>query len=148
MEDVPAMTEAEIPRFLTTGKLLLRLGSKDDHGDPVIHPVWYLFENGKLYIFTGAGSKKAKNVARSSRVYFSIDSDSEPYRGVKGKANATIMKDSRRAVKVGSEIVMKYMGADNPFEKNLSKEVNSGESVVIEISPEYFSSWDYGKTNS
>ena len=142
------MTEDGIASFLSTGKLLLRLGSKDEHGDPVIHPVWYLYESGKLYIFTGAGSKKAKNVWRSSHVYFSVDSDGEPYRGVKGKASAVIMKDSRRAVQIGSDIVRKYMGADNPFEKNLSKEVNSGESIVIEISPEYFSTWDYGKANS
>lgn len=147
MEDVPGMTEAEIPSFLSSGKLLLRLGSKDENDDPVIHPVWYLFENGKLYIFTGGDSKKARNIARSSRVYFSVDSDSEPYRGVKGKATAAIMKDSGKATQIASDIVRRYMGADNPFEKNLSKEVNSGESIVVEISPEYFSAWDYGKAS-
>ncbi len=148
MDDVPGMTEAEIPIFLSTGKLLLRLGSKDENGDPVIHPVWYSFESGKLYILTGADSKKAKNIARSDHVYFSVDSESEPYRGVKGKASAAIMKDPEKAIQIGSDIVRKYMGADNPFEKNLSKEVNSGESIVIEISPEYYSTWDYAKASS
>lgn len=146
MSDVPGMDLPEIESFLANGKLLLRLASKDERGDPVIHPIWFYFENGKLYIMTGSDSKKAKNISRSKRVYFSVDSDGEPYRGVKGKADATRVKDNSTAARLGGAIIKKYMGTlDNDYGRGLNDEITSGESVVLELAPLFYSTWDYQK---
>jgi photosystem II stability/assembly factor-like uncharacterized protein len=42
---------------------------------------------------------------------------------------------------------MKYLGTlDHPVAKMISDRSKKGEIVVIEISPKFFSTWDYGKT--
>lgn len=146
MSDVPGMDLSEVESFLKSDKLLLRLSTKDERGDPVIHPIWFYFDNGKLYIFTGKDSKKARNITRSKRVYFSVDSDGEPYKGVKGKADAALVKDFSNALRIASNIIRKYMGStDNPYGRGLSQELSSSESVVFELAPLFYSTWDYGK---
>jgi hypothetical protein len=41
---------------------------------------------------------------------------------------------------------MKYLGTlDHPVAKMISDRSKKGEIVVIEISPKFFSTWDYGK---
>ena len=39
-------TEEQAMDFLSNSKLNLLLGTIDDKGDPNVHPVWYLYENG------------------------------------------------------------------------------------------------------
>jgi hypothetical protein len=42
---------------------------------------------------------------------------------------------------------MKYLGTlDHPIAKMITDSSKKGEVVVIEISPKFFSTWDYGKT--
>jgi hypothetical protein len=41
---------------------------------------------------------------------------------------------------------MKYLGTlDHPIAKMISDRSMKGEVVVIEITPKFFSTWDYGK---
>ena len=87
-QDVPSMSEAEIEEFLASSKLLLRIRTVDARGEANIHPIWFYYENGRLYIFADKGTRKAQNIERRQRVYFSVDTDQASYRGVKGKATA------------------------------------------------------------
>jgi hypothetical protein len=41
---------------------------------------------------------------------------------------------------------MKYLGTlDHPVAKMITDRVKNGEVVLVEISPKFFSTWDYGK---
>jgi hypothetical protein len=41
---------------------------------------------------------------------------------------------------------MKYLGTlDHPVAKMITEGVKKGEVVLVEISPKFFSTWDYGK---
>ena len=43
-------------------------------------------------------------------------------------------------------ISMKYLGTlDHPIAKMITDHSKKGEAVVIEISPKFFSTWDYSK---
>ena len=59
-----SMTEDEIRNFLSTNKLFARLGTIDEKEDPNIHPVWYYFDNSRLYFETGKKSKKLDILGR------------------------------------------------------------------------------------
>jgi len=52
-------TEEQAIDFLSNSKLNLLLGTIDDKGEPNVHPVWYLYENGKLYVETSKTAKKS-----------------------------------------------------------------------------------------
>ena len=44
---------------------------------------------------------------------------------------------------------MKYLGTlDHPIAKMISAGLKKGDNVIIEISPKFFSTWDYGKMQS
>ena len=63
------LTEEETVKFLTDKKLNLLLGTVDKNGDPFIHPVWFLYENEKLYVETSKTSKKVQNIQHKNMVH-------------------------------------------------------------------------------
>src|ERR687897_388985 len=55
--------------------------------------------------------------------------------------------DKNRTVSEGDKISMKYLGTlDHPIAKMITEHSKKGENVLIEISPKFFSTWDYGKS--
>ena len=41
---------------------------------------------------------------------------------------------------------MRYLGSlDDPISQSLMDAIKKGQSVVLEISPKYYSTWDYSK---
>jgi PPOX class probable F420-dependent enzyme len=148
--ETPGMTQEEVERFLEN-KLNLQMATTDEQGEPNIQPVWFYFDkNGeKLTITTSKLAKKTQNLRNKPTVYFSIDDEHLPYKGVKGKGIATIVEDPNRTVSEGDRISMKYLGTlDHPIAKMITDHSKKGDNVVIEINPKFFSTWDYGKMQS
>ncbi len=150
--DTPGMTREEAELFLQS-KLNLQLATIDEKGEPNIQPVWFYYDKDmeKLLITTSKLAKKAQNLRRRPTIYFSIDYENYdgnlPPRGVKGKAIATIVEgDPNRIIPQADRISMKYLGTlDHPVAKMITDRVKKGEVVLVEISPKFFSTWDYSK---
>jgi len=141
------MSERGARRFLTLSKSTLMLGTTNPDGTPVIHPVWYYFDSAKtkLYFYTEPGLKKATNIRERNAVYFDVDSDRWPYKGVKGKGRARLITKKSEALALASKILGKYVRKGQPLAKAALEKVGKGGYVVFEITPAYFTSWDYGK---
>ncbi|MGC2597936.1 MAG: pyridoxamine 5'-phosphate oxidase family protein [Nitrososphaeraceae archaeon] len=145
--EIPGMTRGEIEKFLDS-KLNLQLATTDDQGEPNIQPVWFYYDKDgeKLLITTSKLARKTQNLRNKPVVYFSMDDENPPYKGVKGKGIATLVEDPDRTVPQGDRISMKYLGTlDHPIAKMISEGSKNGDNVLIEISPKFFSTWDYGK---
>jgi nitroimidazol reductase NimA-like FMN-containing flavoprotein (pyridoxamine 5'-phosphate oxidase superfamily) len=145
--ETPGMTREEIDRFLES-KLMLQMSTIDELGEPNIQPVWFYYDkNGeKLLVTTSKIARKTKNLRNKPILYFSIDDENFPYKGVKGKGSVTIVEDPKRTVSEGEKISMKYLGTlDHPIAKMITESSKNGDNVLIEISPKFFSTWDYGK---
>ena len=149
--EIPGMTREEADIFLES-KLNLQISTLDEKGEPNIQPVWFYYDKdqGKLLITTSKLAKKAQNLRRKPTVYFSIDYENYdgnlPPKGVKGKGTATIVEDPDRIVPQADRISMKYLGTlDHPVAKMITEGAKNGEIVLVEISPKFFSTWDYGK---
>jgi PPOX class probable F420-dependent enzyme len=109
--EIPSMTREEAERFLES-KLNLQLATLDEQGEPNIQPVWFYYDQNreKLTITTSKSAKKTQNLRNKPAVYFSIDDENLPYRGVKGKGIVTIVADPDRVVPQADRISMKYLG--------------------------------------
>ena len=149
--EIPGMTREEADIFLES-KLNLQISTLDEKGEPNIQPVWFYYDKdqGKLLITTSKLAKKAQNLRRKPTIYFSIDYENYdgnlPPKGVKGKGTATIVEDPNRIVPQADRISMKYLGTlDHPVAKMITDGAKKGEVVLVEISPKFFSTWDYGK---
>jgi S-ribosylhomocysteine lyase LuxS involved in autoinducer biosynthesis len=101
-----------------------------------------LFTTSKL-------AKKTQNLRRKPTIYFSIDHENYdgnlPPKGVKGKGTATIVEgDPNRIVPQADRISIKYLGTlDHLVAKMITDGVKNEEVVLVEISPRFFSTWDY-----
>ena len=146
MLNAPGMEQSEVEVFLASSKIPLRLGTVDSKGDPMIHPVWFHYLNKRLYLMSAKDTRKVRNIRGKKSVYFSVDTDATPNRGVKGKGTAIIVRDTGKSVPISEKIVAKYLGDLNTsMAKSMIDGVRKGTEVLIEITPLYFSTWDYGK---
>jgi len=138
------LTEQQIREFLERSKLNLQLGTIDDKGEPNIHPIWYLFENDSLYTMTTKKSKKANNALKQKVVYFCIDDESFPYKGVKGKGVVKLLGDTDYNIKIAEKIITKYMGSlENDIGRWIINEIRQGNEAVFEITPKFYSTWSF-----
>ena len=145
---IPAMNEQEVINFLQS-TLNLQLATIDENGDPNIQPVWFDYEKDseKLHIMTSKMSNKVRNIRSKSNVYFSIDDENFPYKGVKGKAIARIIEDHQKVVSMAEKINIKYLGTlEHPLAKMLMEFAQNGTEIMLEISPKFFSTWDFAKS--
>lgn len=142
------VTEDEVNRFLQS-KLNLQLATIDEEGYPNIQPLWFLYEkeSGKIYVATQKTTRKARNLYKNSKIYFSIDDENFPYKGVKGRAIVKISEDVDWNIPIVEKISIKYLGTiDNPLAQMIMENTKKGIQIVIEISPMFFSAWDFGKS--
>ncbi len=138
------LNEQQVREFLGKAKLNLQLGTIDEKGEPNIHPIWYAYEDDKIYVVTPKKSKKAKNALRQELVYFSIDDESFPYKGVKGKGTVKLLEDTDSNIKIAKKIITKYMGnLENDLAKWIINEIRQGNEAVLEIRPKFYSAWSF-----
>ncbi len=144
------LTEKEVTDFLTNSKLNLHLATTDEKGDPNIHPTWFYFDpsTNKIYIGTWNKSKKATNLKNSDTIYFCVDEPNEPYKGVRGKGKVKVHNDIDHNIAIEEKIMIKYLGnLENQAAKTLMDMFRSGNAIIMEITPSYFSTWDYSKSS-
>jgi nitroimidazol reductase NimA-like FMN-containing flavoprotein (pyridoxamine 5'-phosphate oxidase superfamily) len=143
------VTETEVNNFLLQSKLNIQIATIDEEGYPIIHPMWFLYDNdsGKVYIGTAKMTRKVQNMQRNpDKIYFSIDDENYPYKGVKGRATARISEDIQKNLSVVEKINLKYLGTlEHPLAKRLVENTRNGSEIIIEITPKFFSAWDFGK---
>jgi nitroimidazol reductase NimA-like FMN-containing flavoprotein (pyridoxamine 5'-phosphate oxidase superfamily) len=141
----PDLSEQQVKNFLETSKLNLQIATIDSKGDPNIHPVWYLFENEKLYVATPKKSKKAQNALKHHLVYYSIDDEKMPYKGVKGKGTVNLLEDIKTNLVIGEKIILKYTGnLESDIGKFIIEQIKNGNEAIMEITPKFYSAWSFG----
>jgi general stress protein 26 len=142
------VTETEVRNFLES-KLNMQIATIDEDGYPLIQPLWFFYDKelDKIYTGTSKMSKKIQNIQRRpDKLYFSIDDETYPYKGVKGRASGRLSEDVQKNLSIMERINLKYLGTiEHPLAKMLMENTRNGTEVVIEITPKFFSAWDFGK---
>ena len=142
------MSENEARDFLVNSHKNVHISSLDEKGEPNIHPTWYYFDNNndKLYIESGRESKKTRNLRRNNIIYYCIDDDNIPYKGVRGKGTVRISEDVDYNLVIVESIVVKYLGSiEHRMSKTIIGSIRNKEAIIIQITPKFYSTWDHGK---
>ena len=147
------LTEEEIRNFLGKSIHNIHIGTIDNKGDPNIHPTWYYFDvtNNKFYIETSKNSKKIENMKRKNVVYYCVDDPKPPYKGVRGKGKVKIHEEIDHNIPLAEKIMVRYLGSlAHPMASALMSNIKDGDSVILEITPSYYSSaqfptWNYSE---
>ena len=125
----------------------MHIGTIDEKGNPNVHPTWYYFdESSNIHVATPKHSKKVNSLRRIPSIYYCVDDPNPPYKGVRGIGNATISENINNNVTIAEKIILKYLGSlEGQMAKKLMELVRKGDEISIEITPDYFSTWDYSK---
>jgi general stress protein 26 len=100
----------------------------------------------KLYVQTGKESRKTYNLRNNEVIYFCIDDQNHPYKGVRGKGSVKIHEDVNYNIPIAEKILTRYLGnLEHPSAQTLLAAQKKGHIVVLEISPFYYSAWGNAK---
>jgi nitroimidazol reductase NimA-like FMN-containing flavoprotein (pyridoxamine 5'-phosphate oxidase superfamily) len=144
------LTEEEIKSFLTGSKnLLSHIGTVDVRGEPSVTPTAYYFDENsdKIYITTHKSSKKVENLRKKNIISFCVDDPNLPYKGVSAKGEVKIYEDVSFNTSIAEKLLMRGLGSlEHPTARWLLNEIQKGNEVVLEITPSYYSTWDYSQS--
>ncbi len=79
---MPELTKESRDAFLKEPGHLLRIGTINDDGTPLVVPIWYLYEDNQIFFTPRKTSGFRENLRRDQRVCLSIDEADLPYRKV------------------------------------------------------------------
>lgn len=128
---------------ILAGPHIMSIGLIDERdGSPLVHPVWFYYENEMFFVATDTGGLKARSIRKNPEVYFVVDIVQGPPRGVRGKGTARVSDDHAYATQVTKKCAMKYLGTTES--ETARKIIETGrESSVIEIAPTYIATWKF-----
>lgn len=72
---MPKMTPSEVHAYLDAPGRLVRVGTVDADGGPLVVPTWFVVENGVLLVTPRQRSGWFANLQRHRKVCFTIDGD-------------------------------------------------------------------------
>jgi len=134
-------TRAAVDRFLAAPRLM-RLGVTEPDGTPLVHPVWYTWEQAQFLLHIGTTSSKRTAIDAQPTVYFTVDDTGPGIFGVRGKAMATIDLDQDRLREVTWAQCDRYTGiGDNETRRFLMGMVEAGDLVLAVLTPRYLATW-------
>ena len=127
--------------FLKIQKIL-RLSTIDKSNFPHITPVWYMFNDEKIYIGTNTKNQKIKNIEKNNHVSFCVDVgvNSPDIYGVMGQGIANIILEIPKVRTIAEKILLKYF---KTLENKSAKELLEDTNCIIEIIPQKYSEWNY-----
>ena len=129
----PTMSEAEKNAFLAQ-PLVARLAVVRDDGTPQVTPMWFLYEDGVLYMSTHVKRAKAKHIKNNPRVAVAIDVMEAPL-----KNKIVIIEGPAELVTTGvkemtTRIYKKYLGVEGTKTPRAQQNINA-ERILIKITP-------------
>jgi PPOX class probable F420-dependent enzyme len=128
MAELPKLTE-RVVSFLSAGTRTGMLGYVAADGRPLVAPVWFVVDDGRLAFNTGRGTSKGRALARDSRVVICVDDPHPPYSFVQVQGVAAVTEDPREVLDIATRTGARYMGAERADEFGRRNAV-PGELVV------------------
>src|SRR5690554_4696242 len=87
---MPRLTPQEIETFLREDGHLARIATVDADGAPSVAPIWFLFDEGKVWFTPRERSSWWHHVQAEPRVAITIDESDAPFRKVFLKGAVTV----------------------------------------------------------
>ncbi len=143
-----AMSDEEVQEFLAGGgNIQLALYGPD--GYPDITPMWFVVDEGAIWMRTYARSQKVINAERDPRCCLVLERGDRylELRGVQVTGDLQISKDVDRICWVAARLMVKYEGVDPEHIPALESAYRqkAPKQVALSLPLERIVSWDHGK---
>ncbi|MDL9937903.1 PPOX class F420-dependent oxidoreductase [Gordonia sp. ABSL1-1] len=124
-----SLDDPRIREFLTAGTRTGHLGFLAGDGRPLVAPVWFVLDGGRIAFNTGADTAKGRALVRDPRVTMSVDLAGPPYAFVQVQGRAILGEDLDEVTRIAAMCGSRYMGAERAAEFGARNGV-PGELVV------------------
>ncbi|MBQ0760381.1 MAG: pyridoxamine 5'-phosphate oxidase family protein [Zhongshania sp.] len=128
--------------FLSAQCSPLRLAVIDNDGFPIVCSLWYIADDEHILCASHASAKIIRVLKKNPHCAFEVSVNDLPYKGVRGKAIATLEKDSDGLVL--SRLIERYVGSSQPSLKKwlLSRRA---DEYAIRLKIKTMTTWNYGE---
>lgn len=90
---MPGMTSEETAAFLDEPGHLVRIGSVDLDGAPLVVPTWFIVRDGTFLVTPRERSAWLANLRAEPRACFTVDEDEPPFRKVVVRGSVRVVHD-------------------------------------------------------
>jgi PPOX class probable F420-dependent enzyme len=141
MPDAPREPEDAVRELLAL-RLIATLGTIDDDGSIHLTPLWYLYDAGRLYLPTGARSRKARNLQARPAVTVLVDQrHGERHRWASAEGTATLL-GGPDAKAINERVRARYLAAAG--ESTYGQLIEAFDDVTIVVTPRRWRFWTPG----
>ena len=120
------LSETEIDSQLAKPHVAHLVSIRPD-GRPHVAPVWYLRDGGRVWVMTGSGTAKARNIANNPAVSLSVAAAGRPYWYIVLEGKASLTTDNLGSIV--QDICTRYDGQVRGAE--FARELLTDEDMVL-----------------
>lgn len=136
------MTKAQIDAFLAPPRHAIVATNRAD-GPPQVTPVWYLYEEDRMYISAGAGTVKVQHLRRDPQVTICVDGGHPDARYVILQGAVTILEPSDPLQEQMRWRIIRHYHATEEEARRYYASMRDFVSVLIVLTPEKIISQDF-----
>ena len=128
-----SITDPEVSAFLQAGTRTGKLSYTGADGRPLVAPVWFIVEDGRLVFNTGKETAKGRALARDSRATLCVDLEEPPYAFVQVQGNAELSEDPGELLRTATAIAARYVGLE--LAEEFGKRNGAPGELVVRLRP-------------
>lgn len=137
-------TQGLNPAFedLLRGRYIATLATENADGSVHLTAVWYLFEEGSLFIATSSRSRKARNAAARPNASVMVDSRKPgTERGVSATGRVELVT-GQRSREINRRLHSRYMSAAALADPQIGPVFESFDDVTLRLVPNSWTAWN------
>ena len=113
--------------------LVAVISTVDGEGGPRSAPIWYQWEDGAAYMFTGRGTLKWRNIMRNPVASLCVDWREPPYRSV--VLDGTVEEVQRPLYDLVLAMAVRYYGEEEGRDFAEGYREQSEDTVIFRLTP-------------
>ena len=142
------LTSEEQLELLESERIVV-VASQGPRGWPHVMPLWYVLQDGEVWIYTYAKSQKVRNLERDPRASLLIETGHEyaELRGIEIEAEAEIRRDHEAVFELGKKLTLRYAEGEASIDEEAAQalEAQARKRVGIRFEPKRIATWDHRK---
>jgi PPOX class probable F420-dependent enzyme len=145
---MPTQTVDPTLQELLRGRYIATLGTENPDGTIHLTAVWYLFEDGYLFVATSSKSRKARNIVARAKASLMVDVRKPgAERGVNGAGKAEVIS-GEQSREINRRIHGRYMSAAAMSDPHIEPVFASFDDVTIRITPGSWTAWNMAELDA
>ncbi|MGE0680891.1 MAG: pyridoxamine 5'-phosphate oxidase family protein [Candidatus Binatia bacterium] len=129
----PSMSTEELNAFLAR-PIIARIATVRANGSPQLAPMWFLYEDGVMYMSTRTYAAKVKHMQKNPRVAVVVDEMVAPLKNKVVTIEGTVEVLTTGVKETTTRIYHKYAGVEGSATPQAQRSINTPR-VILKITP-------------